>query len=225
MNSRQLALDLPVRPALGREAFFVSPANANALAAIDAWTTWPGRRHLLVGPAGSGKTHLAHVWAALSGARIVAARDIGTDDVPALAAAPAVTVEDIDREADEAALFHLLNLTLTEGTPLLLTATVHPNERPPALPDLASRLAAMPVARLEPPDDALLQAVLVKLFEDRQITVSPDVISYLLARIERSLDAARRTVSALDAAALAERRPVTRQLARSILDKPGPDSA
>ena len=223
--ARQLALDLPVRPALGREAFFVSPANATALAAIDAWETWPGRRHLLIGPAGSGKTHLAHVWAALSGARIVPARGLGADDVPALAAAPAVTVEDVDQGTDEAALFHLLNLALAEGTPLLLTATVHPNDRPLGLPDLASRIAAMPVARLQPPDDTLLQAVLVKLFEDRQVTVAPDVISYLLARIERSLDAARRTVSVLDTAALAERRPVTRQLARSILDKPGPDSA
>ncbi len=216
---RQLAFDLPVRPALGREAFVVSPANAEALAAIEAWETWPGRRHLLLGPEGAGKTHLAHVWAGLAAARIVDGKALTRDAVPDLAASPAIAVEDADRGTDETALFHLLNLAQSDDTALLLTATCRPAEWGLALPDLSSRVAAMPVARLEPPDDALLAALLVKQFEDRQLTVQPALVAYLVARIERSFDAARRVVAELDAAALAERRPITTHLARAVLDK------
>lgn len=223
--ARQLALDLPVRPALGREAFFVSPSNSAALAAVDAWRGWPNRRHLILGPPGSGKSHLAQVWAAQTGARIVAGASLREEDVPRLVAEPALAVEDADQSVQEPALFHLLNLAQAEATPLLLTATRRPADWGLALPDLASRIAAMPVARLDPPDDALLSAVLVKLFDDRQIAVAPDVIDYLVPRIERSFAAAGGIVSALDAAALAERRPVTRQLARTILDKAGPEDA
>lgn len=223
--TRQLALDLAARPALGREAFFVSPANAAALAALDAWEDWPDRRHLLIGPEGSGKTHLAHVWAATTGARILPGADLTTADVPALASGNAVAVEDVDRGADAAALLHLLNLARAEGTAVLLTATARPADWKLALADLESRIAAMPVARLARPDDALLAAVLVKLFEDRQVTVAPKVIDFLVPRIERSFDAARRAVAALDRAALAERRPVTVPLASRILDKDGGEDA
>ncbi len=223
--ARQLAFDLPVRPALGREAFFVSPANQTALAAIDAWQGWPNRRHLLIGPEGAGKTHLTHVWAGLSGARILAGSALTRADVPALAALPALALEDADRGTDETALFHLLNLAQAEGTALLLTATRRPADWGTALPDLASRLGALPVSRLDPPDDALLSAVLVKLFDDRQLTIAPDVVAYLTPRIERSFDAARRIVAALDSAALSEKRPVTIPLARTVLDKAAPGGA
>lgn len=212
----QLTFDLPVRPALGREAYFVSPTNSEALAAIDAWESWPNRRHLLLGPRGSGKTHLAHVWAALSGAKILPAADLTSDAVPDLTGP--IALEDLDQGMDEAALFHLLNLALAEGRPLLLTSTTPPTM---TLPDLASRISAIPVARIAAPDDELLAAVLIKHFEDRQLVVNPKVIDYLIPRIERSFEAARTIAQALDQAALAKGRAVTVNVAAAVLEDHG----
>lgn len=212
----QLTFDLPVRPALGREAYFVSPTNSEALAAIDAWESWPNRRHLLLGPRGSGKTHLAHVWAALSGAKIFTAKDLTSDAVPDLTGP--IALEDLDQGMDEAALFHLLNLALAEGRPLLLTSTTPPTM---TLPDLASRISAIPVARIAAPDDELLAAVLIKHFEDRQLVVNPKVIDYLIPRIERSFEAARTIAQALDQAALAKGRAVTVNVAAAVLEDHG----
>ena len=217
--AEQLAFDLPVRPALGREAFFVSPANGAALRTLEDWKTWPGQRQLLVGPPGSGKTHLAHVWAAISGARIISAAALSLDAVPGLVEADALVVEDADQGANEAALFHLLNLAQAEGTALLLTAAKSPTGWGTSLPDLSSRLSAMPLARLHPPDDPLLAAVLVKLFGDRQLVVNPRLIGYLATRIERSFEAARQVVSRLDAAALESGRPLNLGLAADVLDQ------
>jgi chromosomal replication initiation ATPase DnaA len=223
--SRQLTFDLPMREALGRGDFFVSPSNALALAALDGWRGWPGGRMLLVGPEGSGKTHLAHVWAADSGAEIAAAGVLREADVPALVEAPALVIEDADRvagnEAAEAALFHLHNMAAARALPLLVTARGPVRDWGLALPDLESRMQAMALTRLDPPDDALLSAVLVKLFSDRQITVAPALIAYLASRMDRSLAAARDLVAELDARALAEGRPVTRQLASALLDRSG----
>ncbi len=222
--SRQLAFDLPARVVLGRENFFVSPANALALAALDGWRDWPGGRMLLLGPRGAGKTHLAHVWAAESGAVVVPAQGLGHRDLPALADAGAVVVEDADalaaNSADETALFHLHNLLAARPGALLVTATRPVRDWHLGLADLESRLQAMPVTRLDPPDDALLSAVLVKLFADRQITVAPALIPYLASRMDRSFDAARDLVARLDALALSEGRAVTRQLASGLLDRP-----
>ena len=222
--SRQLAFDLPTRDEMTRAAFFVSPVNALALAAVDGWRDWPGAKMLLVGPAGSGKTHLAHLWAAETGAALIAAADLAGADLPALAATGRVAVEDADAlagdPAAETALFHLHNLVLPAGR-LLLTATRPPRDWGLGLPDLMSRMQAAPVTRLEPPDDALLSAVLVKLFADRQIAVAPNLIPYLVARMPRSIGAARGLVAALDARALAEGRPITRALAAEILDSAG----
>ena len=222
--SRQLAFDLPARDEMTRAAFFVSPVNALALAAVDGWRDWPGGKMLLVGPAGSGKTHLAHLWAAETGASLIAAADLAGADLPALAAADRVAVEDADAlagdRAAETALFHLHNLVLPAGR-LLMTATRPPRDWGLVLPDLMSRMQAAPVTRLEPPDDALLSAVLVKLFADRQIAVAPNLIPYLVARMPRSIGAARGLVAALDARALAEGRPITRALAAEILDSAG----
>lgn len=222
--TRQLAFDLPARVVLGRENFFVSPSNALALAALDGWRTWPARRMLLLGPRGAGKTHLAHVWAAESGAPLVPARDLGGRDLPALAEAGAVVVEDAESvagvTADETALFHLHNLLGARSGALLLTATRPVRDWGLSLPDLESRMQAIAITRLELPDDALLSAVLVKLFADRQITVAPALIPYLASRMDRSFDAARALVARLDAMALAEGRAITRQLASSFLDRP-----
>ncbi len=219
---RQMAFDLPAVPAHDRANFFVTPANAAALAAIEGWAGWPAGRLLLTGPAGSGKTHLAHVWALSAGAPIVPAAALRAGDVPQLAAGGRVAVEDADaaagQPAAEAALFHLHNHLAEVGGGLLLTARRPAAEWPLALPDLASRMQALPVARLERPDDALLAAVLVKLFADRGVAVKPSLIGWLLRRMERSLAAAGALVAALDARALAEGRPVSRALAAEVLD-------
>ena len=224
--TRQLAFDLPVRAALGRENFFVSPANALALAALDGWRGWPGGRMLLVGPEGAGKTHLAHVWAAGARAEILPATGLHTRPLPGLADHGAVVVEDADHlsdPADEVALFHLHNLLGAQAGTLLVTAAAPVRDWGLTLADLASRMQAIAVTRLDAPDDALLAAVLVKLFADRQITVAPVLIPYLASRMDRSFAAARELVARLDALALAEGRPVTRALAARLLDRPRSD--
>ncbi|MFN4156202.1 MAG: chromosomal replication initiator DnaA [Paracoccaceae bacterium] len=219
-----MAFDLPVAAAYRREDFFASPANVHALAAIEGWRDWPGGKMLLVGPAGAGKTHLAHVWAATAGAVMIAGADLPGADLPALADAGAVAVEDAEAVAGvpeaEAALFHLHNLLVQRG-PLLLTARAPARDWGLHLPDLKSRVDAASVARLEPPDDALLSAVLVKLFADRQTVVPPTLIPWLVARMERSISAARALVAAMDARALAEGKPITRAMAQGLLDSDG----
>ncbi|MFZ1348065.1 MAG: chromosomal replication initiator DnaA, partial [Tabrizicola sp.] len=168
--TRQLAFDLPGLQALTREHFFVAPSNALALQTVDAWRDWPGRKLLLVGPEGAGKTHLAHIWAALADAVILPAETLAGADIASLAGR-AVVVENADRiGAAEAQLFHLHNLATTNGA-LLLTARTPPRDWGLTLPDLTSRMQATHLARLDAPDDALLSAVLVKLFADRQVAV------------------------------------------------------
>ena len=216
----QMAFDLGAPVRLRREDFFVASSNAQALQAVEAWRDWPGGKLVLVGPSGAGKTHLAHVWATAAEAVVVAGGALAAVDVPSLG--PRVVVEDAHAVAGdpgaEAALFHLHNLILPEGR-LLITASAAPRDWGLGLPDLVSRMQAASLARLEPADDGLLSAVLVKLFADRQITVPPNLIAYLVPRIERSLLAAAGVVAALDAAALAQGRPVTRALAAELLDK------
>jgi chromosomal replication initiation ATPase DnaA len=215
----QLALDLPHAASFRRDDFLPSAANETALAMIDAWPRWPHRVAAIVGPAGSGKSHLAAIWAERAGARIEAAHALGRADVPRLATG-ALVLEDVEQGGvDEAALFHLLNLAKEEDCYVLLTAARRLDSGF-ALADLASRLRAVPVAALAPPDDALLAAVLVKLFADRQLTVGEGVVSYLVPRMERSLAAARALVARLDRAALSRGRAVTRQLAAELVDSP-----
>ncbi|MEM7598766.1 MAG: DnaA/Hda family protein [Pseudomonadota bacterium] len=218
---QQLSFDLPSRTALGRDDFFVSPANAHAVAMIEGWEGWPGRKLMLVGPQGSGKSHLTHVWTALSGAQIVPASALIDADIAALATG-AIAVEDCDhvagaREAENA-LFHLHNLALAEGHTVLFTTTTAPSEWPPTLPDLKSRMEGTPSVHISPPDDALLGALLMKLFADRQLSPSPATIPYLVPRIDRSYEAAATAVAALDAAALETRRSITPRLAAEVLD-------
>ncbi|NKX43470.1 HdaA/DnaA family protein [Roseicyclus persicicus] len=205
--AEQLVLDLPFRAAMGRADFFVSEANAAAVAALDGWRSWPGAKLVLTGPAGSGKTHLAHVFAAQAGARILPAADLPGHDPASMAEAPALAVEDADRIAGDAcaeeALFHLHNAAAGRGTPLLLTARAAPARWGLALPDLASRMQQAGLVALSPPDDALVAAVLVKLAADRQLALSPAVVAYILPRIDRSLGMVQAVVAALDAEALA----------------------
>jgi chromosomal replication initiation ATPase DnaA len=219
----QLAFDLPFRAALGRGDFFVSATNAQALAALDGWQDWPGAKMVLVGPAAAGKTHLAHVWAEITGAVLHSATTLASADIATLATAPAVVIEDCEalphHKGSQTALFHLHNMLATRRAPLLMTAATAPRDWGLTLPDLASRVQAAPLTRLDAPDDALLAAVLIKLFADRQISVTPALIAYLLPRMERSFDAARALVATLDGAALARGTGVTRALAATVLDK------
>ena len=216
----QLGFDLPVRAALGREDFFVSPANAMAVALLEGWQGWPGRKLLLIGPAGAGKTHLAHVWAAQSRARILPAASLEQADIPALAQGH-VVVEDIDQIAGqqgaEQALFHLHNLVIAEGHSLLLTSACAPQHLGLSLPDLQSRVQGCQSASLGAPDDRLLGAVLMKLFADRQLVPTSDTLPYLVRWMTRSFDSARQIVAEMDAQALAQGRPLNRALAREVL--------
>ncbi|MEL6648384.1 MAG: DnaA/Hda family protein [Pseudomonadota bacterium] len=219
--AQQLSFDLPGRTALGRDDFFVSPANAHAVAMIEGWASWPGRKLMLVGPQGSGKTHLSHVWAALSKARIVSASALPDADIADLATT-AIAVEDCDKiagmKAAENALFHLHNLALAEGHTVLFTAATAPSGWPLILPDLKSRLEGTASIHITAPDDALLGALLMKLFSDRQLSPSPATLPYLVTHIDRSYEAAARAVAALDAAALETRRSITPRLAAKVLD-------
>lgn len=222
--AEQLTFDLPSREALGRDAFFVSPANAVALASVDQTEFWPSGKLALIGPAGAGKTHLAHVWASDHDAIIVPGDSLAAADIPALAQRKYVAVEDADRLAaratpagTEEALFHLHNLLLAEGGRLLITARTAPNHWPLKLPDLASRLQGTSVVTLDAPDDALLGAILYKQFEDRQIAVPATLIPWLIKRMERSAEAAQLTVQRLDKIALREGKPITRTLAAQVL--------
>ena len=220
MTPRQLAFDIPHRAALGLEDFLVSQSNAAAVSLVDRWPDWPVRAAVLAGPAGSGKTHLVNVWRAKSQALIIEAADVTTQNVPELAAAGALAVEDVDKgPIDERALFHILNLVREQRLFVLMTTATRPGDLHIGLPDFSSRFKALPLAEIEAPDDALLSAVLVKQFADRQLDVDPAVIAYCLVRMERSMDAARRLVNAIDSLALALRkRSVNRALAAKALD-------
>lgn len=214
---RQLALAFDHDQSFAREDFLSGPSNAAALALIDQWPEWPAKFVALVGPAGAGKSHLAAIWAAQAGARVVAARALDEASVPAAVATGALVIEDLAAGGfDERALFHLLNLAREEQVFVLMTAVTPPAAFDVGLCDLASRLREIPTVVLTAPDDALLRAVLVKLFADRQLAVDESLISYLTRRIERSFAAARAAVAALDREALHQQRPVTRALAGEI---------
>ncbi len=218
MSARQLVLDLPHRVALGREDFLVGPSNEAAVALIDRWPHWPGNTVIITGPPGSGKSHLVEVWRQASGARRANTAALTREAVPDLIATGNLALEDLPGQAlDETALFHLLNLTRQSGAKLLLTATLHPAHWPVQLPDLASRLRALPVVTLGVPDDSLLRGVLAKLFVDRQLAVDDSVLSYLLARMPRSLEAARRITAEIDARALTERSEINRAFVARVL--------
>jgi chromosomal replication initiation ATPase DnaA len=214
-------LALPHAERLTRDDFLESPANEAGLALIDSWPDWPSRIMLLVGPEGSGKSHLAAVWAEASGARSTSAQALTADAVPAALATGALVVDDLKPQGfDERAMFHLLNLARQDEAHVLMAARIPPSAFEVELRDLRSRLRAVPVVTLLPPDDLLLRALIVKFCADRQLVVDESVVSYLASRIERSTTAARQAVELLDTEALRLGRPVTRALAAELLRNP-----
>ena len=215
---RQLPLALGFSEKFGREDFLPGPSNAAALALIERWPDWPARTVALIGPEGSGKSHLAAIWAKSAGARSIASHAIAPMTVPTALATGALVIEDLREDAGEdAALFHLLNLAREQGDFVLITARTPPSAWTIRLRDLASRLRAVPIVTLAAPDDALLRAVMVKLFADRQLAVDEGLIGYLATRIERSFAAARAIVAELDREALRQKREVNRGLAAELL--------
>lgn len=214
----QLILDLELPPHFGRDDFLSAPSNESALRLIEVWPHWPDPILLLIGPAGAGKSHLAAIWAAQAHAEIIAAESLAAVDLAALAMKPALVVEDADRIGNaEVPLFHLLNLVRERKSSLLLTARRRPELWGLTTADLLSRLRLAPAVELGPPDDGLLNAVLVKLFCDRQLSVDTTVVDYVALHIDRSLDLARRIVALLDREALARGQRVTRAMARDVL--------
>lgn len=214
---RQLVLALDHAVSFAREDFLAGPSNDKALALIERWPDWPNHVMALVGPEGSGKSHLAAIWAELSGARVLSAKLLGETDLPAALATGALVVEDVTPEdLDERALFHLFNLAREDGAFLLLTARSAPATFPLSIRDLASRLRSVPVVTLAAPDDALLRSLIVKLAADRQIAVDEALVNYLATRIERSFAAAHDAVVRLDEEAMRQHRPVTRALAAEL---------
>jgi chromosomal replication initiation ATPase DnaA len=218
---RQLAFVLPHAESLTRDNFLEGPANTAGLALIDAWPEWPSRTVLLAGPEGSGKSHLAAIWAEAAGARSTTAHALTAANVPAALATGALVVEDLKpADLDERALFHLLNLAREDQAYVLITARVPPASFEIELRDLRSRLRALPVVSLQEPDDQLFRALIVKFCADRQLAVDESVVGYLVTRIERSYAAVRQAVELLDREALSLGRPVTRALAAEVLRKP-----
>lgn len=203
---------------MGEEDFLVSGSNAAAHALVERWPEWPSNAAFLTGPAGSGKSHLASIWAARAGGERLDARALSAAEIAGLAERSAVALENVDAPGvPETALFHLINGAREHRCWLLLTATSAPDLAWPTLPDLASRLRAMPTAALGAPDDDLVRAVLVKLFLDRQLVVDTGVVDYVTRRMERSLASARELVERLDAEALSRGRAVTRAMAAGVL--------
>lgn len=211
---RQLRLELRRPVSFAREDFVTGPSNAQAVGALDAWPRWPGGCLVIVGPEGVGKTHLAQSWAQAANAAVL---DREAPDIAAADHRPAV-LEDADRGIEAEALFHLINMAGRAGGGLLMTARTAPTAWPAALPDLRSRLNALFVAEIEEPDDDVLEGALRKFFRERSIRPPEDVFPYLLRRMERSIPRAGEIVRRLDEAADEEQRPISRLLARQILE-------
>jgi chromosomal replication initiation ATPase DnaA len=218
---RQLVLALDHSVSFAQEDFLRGPSNSAALTLIERWPDWPDRIVALIGPEGSGKSHLAAIWAEATGARVLSAKLLSTTDVPGALATGALVVEDLESVAlDEQALFHLINLARVERAYVLLTARSAPASFAVTIRDLASRLRAVPTVMLTPPDDALLRSLLVKLAADRQLELDESLLTFLINRIERSFAAAHAAVQKLDHEAMRQQRPVTRALASELFRTP-----
>lgn len=217
--SKQYLLDLEQKPVMDRGSFLRAPCNQEAAAMLDARALWPDKRLLITGPAGAGKTHLAKIYAQENNAVVLSASDLCL--MPRLDLSGPVVVEDIHTimgdASQEEMLFHLYNWQHSAQAPLLMTARGTPRDWPIRLKDLTSRLSSVLRVELMEIDDTLLSAILVKLFADRQIHVAPDLISFLVKRIERSFSAAQETVARLDRHALSQKRELTRSLASDVL--------
>ena len=217
----QLPLGFDWRPAFGREDFLVAPGNARALATLEGWRDWGDPILLLTGPEGAGKTHLAELWRKAVSARGIASENYNFEAISATIAGGPVVLEDADRIADETLIFHAINAARESGHALLITARQPPPLWSPKLPDLASRLAALHKVALEPPDEAFLGALIIKLMADRQMAAEPKIVEAVLGLIPHSFAAARQAVADLDAASLAAKRPLTQALVRRVLGDGG----
>jgi chromosomal replication initiation ATPase DnaA len=217
VSPRQLVLALNHAESFAREDFLRGPSNAVALTLIDRWPDWPDRIVALIGPEGSGKSHLAAIWAETAGARVLAAKLLAQIDPPSALATGALIIEDLEPDGlDERALFHLINLAREEGAYVLLTSRTAVAGFPLTVRDLVSRLRALPSVAMAPPDDALLRSLIVKLAADRQLAVDETLVNYLANRVERSFAGARAAIVRLDQEAMRLHRPVTRALAAEI---------
>jgi chromosomal replication initiation ATPase DnaA len=220
----QLVLALPHRQAQEAEDFLVSRSNASAVDLVDGWPGWSLPAALVVGPSGSGKSHLANVWRLRSHAHLVAAARLDETAVARFEERRVLVVEDIDRGiGSEQVLFHLLNLAREKAGSILLTSRAAPGEIEITLPDLRSRLRAIPPVLIEMPDEGLIRSVLVKLFSDRQLVVEPHIVNYLALHMDRSMDQALRVVAVCDRLSLAMQRKVTRAVAAAALAKAAED--
>jgi len=223
---QQLPLALAYAPQYGRDTFVSGRSNSAALRLIESWPDWPSTLVLVYGPTGSGKTHLAHVWAERAGARLLDGAGLGISTLPDIRPGGALAIEDVNAGTiPEAALFHVMNRVKELGAWLLLTAREPADTWRIGLPDLRSRLRVATPAALGAPDDELLRKVLVKLFADRQLVIDKPVLDYLIVRMERSLSFAGALVRALDDAALAAGRRITRPMAAGVLAELAADAA
>ena len=219
MSDRQLHLNLPALQSVAAQDFFVSESNRLAAQMIDAWPDWPGRMLALAGPTASGKSHLAAIWADRTGALVCLGEALRDPHAQGLLEAECILIDGADQIHSEESLLHLFNWVRERDGGLLLSARSRPGKWPYKLADLSSRLATLSVVEIGPPDDDLLGAVIGKQLADRQVGVSKAVIGFLVARMERSFEAAEAMVEQLDALSLAEKRPITVPLARQILEK------
>lgn len=217
-NPVQLTLDLPHDEAMSRGDFIVSDANRHALGFVDSWPDWPANVALLIGPAGSGKTHLANIWAHEAGAQRHRAKNLTFENITPWLETGALVLEDLDfNSLDEVALFHLVN-TVRGGQGFLLMTCEQPlSHWSLALPDLASRLRAAVPVDIGAPDDDLMRQIFLKQFTDRQIIIEPSVIDYLVSRMERSLNSVREVVCRLDEASFSQGRAITKRLAYDVI--------
>lgn len=216
-RARQLPLDLAGAAGMAREDLVVGQSNQAAVALIDRWPDWPAPVVVLAGPAGAGKSHMGAVWRARSGASAFFAAQLGEDALAAVAKGP-VLIDDADAgPLDEEGLFHLINAVRGAGSHLLMTARRFPVSWQVSLPDLDSRLKAAALVEIDEPDDALLAAIIAKLFADRQVEVEPHVIDYVVRRIERSLATAISVVDRLDRLALERKSRISRALAAEVI--------
>lgn len=215
-QAAQLALELPLASAAGREDLLESGSNRLAIDLIDGWPNWPSHVVVLAGPVGSGKTHIASVWAAAADALVFEAADLASH--PLAARDRNLVIENAGPGTlDEEALFHTFNQARSAGHHLLITSRSFPSAWNITLPDLASRLRLAHLVELQEPDDGLLSAIIVKLFADRQLEVSPRTVDYLVTRMERSMEVANCIVAWLDHEALARRTKVNRALAAEAI--------
>lgn len=218
-SARQLAFEFSPQPRYGDDDFLLAPSNAAANALIQAWPAWPDPVLALVGAPGAGKSHLAAIWARRVHAVLVPPDAVSAEADLGDFYGRHILLEDAASVSDEKGLFHLFNLVQESRATMLMTARTDPESWGVRLADLRSRLRRAPIARIEPPTDDLVRAVLVKLFDDRQIAVEANVIDYIALRIDRSLDAAREIVAALDAEGLARGRAIGRSLAADVIAK------